>query len=132
MHTGLYVKEQGMGQLVEFAAADGEVVLVEVSSDLTRRPVTRGLGGGVDVVERANVSFEEAVGRVQPAVEGVVARLRALPEAPDEVHVEFGLNLHAEAGAFIASASTTANFTVALTWRLTQKPKEAHHADSPE
>lgn len=101
-------------------------------SDLTRRPVTRGLGGGVDVVERANVSFEEAVGRVQPAVEGVVARLRALPEAPDEVHVEFGLNLHAEAGAFIASASTTANFTVALTWRLTQKPKEAHHADSPE
>jgi Trypsin-co-occurring domain 1 len=33
------------------------------------------------------------------------------------VHVEFGLDLHAEAGAFIAAVSTTANFTVALTWR---------------
>jgi hypothetical protein len=31
--------------------------------------------------------------------------------------VEFGLELNAEAGAFIASASTSANFRVSLTWR---------------
>ncbi|MFI1980245.1 CU044_2847 family protein [Streptomyces wedmorensis] len=51
-----------------------------------------------------------------PAVEGVVTQLRTIAESPDEIHVEFGLDLHAEAGAFIAAASTTTNFTVAVTW----------------
>jgi len=103
-----------MGQLVEFRTADGGKVLVEVSQGLAG-PVTRSMRG-TDVIERAQQSIEAAVARVQPAVQGVVAQLRSLPERPDEVHVEFGLNLHAEAGAFIAAASTTANFTVALTW----------------
>jgi Trypsin-co-occurring domain 1 len=35
----------------------------------------------------------------------------------DEVVVSFGLQLSAEAGAFIAAASTAANFTVSLAWR---------------
>lgn len=105
-----------MGRLVEFPTSGGESVLVEVSSTEYESVTIRGLGGG-DVVERANRSFEEAVDRAQPAVQGVVARMRGLPEAPDEVQVEFGLNLHAEAGAFIAAVSTTANFTVKLTWR---------------
>jgi hypothetical protein len=46
----------------------------------------------------------------------VVTQLRSLAGSPDEVRVEFGLNLHAEAGAFIAAASTTATFTVTLAW----------------
>jgi len=36
------------------------------------------------------------------------------------VQVEFGLDLHAEAGAFIAAASATANFKIAMTWRRTE------------
>ena len=104
-----------MGQLVEFPLETGGSVLVDVTGHHTG-PVTRGLKG-TDVVERARQTFEEAVGRVQPAVEGVITQLRSLAEVPDEVHVEFGLDLHAEAGAFIAAVSTTANFTVALTWR---------------
>ena len=83
-------------------------------------PVLRGFGAS-GVPERAQRTFEEAVERVQPAVAAVMARLRAMPEEPAEVHVEFGLDLHAEVGAFIA-ASTTANFTVALTWRRAQAP----------
>jgi len=55
-------------------------------------------------------------------VQAVIAQLRSLAHAPDEVHVEFGLNLHAEAGAFIAAVGTTANFTVALTWRAREQP----------
>jgi hypothetical protein len=52
-----------------------------------------------------------------PNAASLLAQLRSLAEAPDEVRVEFGLDLHAQAGAFIAAASTTANFTVGLTWR---------------
>jgi hypothetical protein len=107
-----------MAQLVEFPLAAGGSVLVEVP-ELAAGPVTRGLKGA-EITERARQTFEEAVGRIQPAVQGVIAQLRSLTETPDEVHIEFGFDLHAEAGAFIAAVSSTANFTVALTWRPTQ------------
>ena len=84
---------------------------------MTHGPVTRGLPSGAEGVERAGKTFEEALSRVQPAVQAVINQLRSATEKPDEIQVEFGLDLHAEAGAFIASASTTANFSVALTWR---------------
>jgi hypothetical protein len=108
-----------MGRLVEFDTGDGDSVLVEVtdtSSAGSAGPVTRGLG--VDkVAEHAHRSFEDAVGRVQPAAQAIISRLRDLADTPDEVQVEFGLGINAEAGGFIASASTTANFKVTITWR---------------
>ena len=104
-----------MAQLVEFPLESGGSVLVDVTGHHTG-PVTRSLKG-TEVVERARQTFEEAVGRVQPAVEGVITQLRSLSQVPDEVHVEFGLDLNAEVGAFVAAVSTTAIFTVALTWR---------------
>jgi hypothetical protein len=113
-----------MVQLIEFPLSAGGSVLVEAAGR-PAAPVTRGLKT-TEVVERARQTFEEAVGRIQPAVEGVVAQLRSLAEMPDEVHVEFGLDLHAEAGAFIAAVGTTANFTVALTWRhgtVSERPR---------
>ena len=36
---------------------------------------------------------------------------------PDEMTVEFGLRMSAQAGAYIAQASATATFKVTLTWR---------------
>lgn len=104
-----------MSQLVEFPLEAGGTVLVEVTEPVAGL-VTRGLKGA-DVTERARQSFEEAVGRIQPAVQAVITQFRSLTEAPDEVHIEFGIDLHAEAGAFIAAVSSTANFSVALTWR---------------
>lgn len=104
-----------MTHLVEFPLASGGSVFIEVA-DRPGGPVTRGLSAS-DISERAQETFEQALARVRPAVEEVIAQLRSLAQAPDEVRVEFGLDLHAQAGAFIASASTTANFTVGLTWR---------------
>ena len=52
----------------------------------------------------------------------IVAQLRNLAAAPDEVGVEFGLALSAEVGAFITAASTTANFKVSLTWKRAAAP----------
>ncbi|MFE2151759.1 CU044_2847 family protein [Streptomyces lavendulae] len=103
-----------MGHLVEFPTSDGCTVLVEVR-DPAAGMTTRGLRDNA-VTQQAQKTFEEAVRRVRPAIQGVLDQLRSLAESPDEIHVEFGLDLHAEAGAFIAAASTTANFTVAVTW----------------
>jgi hypothetical protein len=105
-----------MGQLVEFLLEDGGSVLVEVNA-AGAGPVTRGLGDRHMLTEQAQQTFEQAVARVQPAAQALVNRLRALADAPEEIGVEFGLELSAEAGAFIAAASSTANFKVTLTWR---------------
>ncbi|MEU2512443.1 CU044_2847 family protein [Streptomyces syringium] len=112
-----------MGRLVEFPAEDGSTVLVEVSGQPTG-VVTRGLHE-TKVTERAQRTFEDAIYRVQPAMHAVVSHIRSAAQSPDEVQVEFGLNLHAEAGAFIAAAGATANFTVTLTWsRNEPRPTE--------
>lgn len=130
-----------MGRLVEFELEDGGSVLIEVQehgepvrlggttapgvqtpgapgagAPESGAPTTRGLSSRV-IPEQARRSFEEGVDRVMPAVANVIGRLRALADQPDEVRVEFGLDLHAEAGAFVASASAGANFSVSMTWR---------------
>jgi hypothetical protein len=104
-----------MSQLVEFPLQDGGSVLVQVDEVAAGGPVTRGLGDR-QVMGQAAQTFEQAISRIQPAAQALIERLRALTDAPDEVGVEFGLELSAEAGAFIAAASTSANFKVSLTW----------------
>ncbi|HET7327067.1 MAG TPA: CU044_2847 family protein [Nocardioidaceae bacterium] len=111
-----------MRRLVEFPLQDGGSVLVQVAEDgAGGGELTRGWGER-RVVEQAQQSFDEAVDRVQPAVRALLARLRALADTPEEIQVEFGVQLSAEAGAFVAAASATANFRVSMTWRAQQDP----------
>jgi hypothetical protein len=108
-----------MARLVEFPLEDGGTVLVQVDERTAQGPVTRGWADRSAVTDHAEQTFEQAISRVQPAAQALISRLRRLADAPEEVVVEFGLELSAEAGAFIASASTAANFKVSLTWRHT-------------
>jgi hypothetical protein len=111
-----------MGRLVEFGLPDGDTVLVEVAGPQV--PTVRGMDGSA-VAERAQMTFEAAVGRIKPAVQGMIGQLHELSDEPDEVQIEFGLDLHAEAGAFVAQASADANFSVILTWhRRDDQPEE--------
>jgi hypothetical protein len=104
-------------QLVEFPLQDGGTVLVLVD-DGAPGEVTRGWADReTRVVEQAQQTFEQAVGRVQPAVQGLLKQLRSLADTPEQIQVEFGLQLSAEVGAFVAGASTTGNFKVSMTWR---------------
>ena len=109
-----------MDKLIEFVTAEGQSVLVEAAGNPSG-PLTRG-GSHGDVIERAQKTFEEAVGRVQPAVRAMVDQLTSMARRPSEVTVEFGIDLHAEAGAFIAQSGAKANFTVKLSWHDTTKP----------
>lgn len=109
-----------MGRLLEFPLQDGGSMVVQVSDDASG-PVTRGWGEG-RARELAQQTFEQAIGRVQPAADALLAQMRGLAQAPDEVAVEFGVEMSAEAGAFIAAVSSTANFKVSLTWRRAAGP----------
>jgi hypothetical protein len=105
-----------MKQLVEFPLEHGGSVLVEVTDPPTG-PVMRGLKDSTVLVEQADKTFEAATAAITPAARSLISRLRAIEEAPDEIGIEFGLQLSAQAGAFIASAAAEANFKVTMTWR---------------
>ncbi len=107
-----------MVRLLEYPLEAGGSVLIQVEDGHGGdTEVTRGWGErDRRVVEQARESFEQAVARVQPAMQGLVAQLRSLADTPDAISVEFGLELSAEVGAFVAGASTKGNFKVTMTW----------------
>jgi len=106
-----------MKRLVEFPLDEGGSVLVEVDEP-PPGPVMRGIGKDQStLVEKADKTFEDATAAVTPAARSLIARLRSVDDPPDEVGLEFGVQLSAQTGAFIASAAAQANFRVSMTWR---------------
>ena len=113
-------EEATMKRLVEFPSETGESVLVEVEDAGLAGETRRGLSTSA-VVNRAQTTFEDVLEKAKPMATGLVAKLRAIGDAagnpPDEVQVEFGIILSAEAGAVLAAASATANYKVTMTWK---------------
>ncbi|HEY0069686.1 MAG TPA: CU044_2847 family protein [Chloroflexia bacterium] len=105
-------------RLVEFQLDDGNTVLMEVDdAGSSSGPTYRSANRPNAVVEKAQVTYEQALDRVRPAAESIVERMRSLGEPPDEVEVQFGLKMSAEFGAFIASANAEVNYVIRLVWR---------------
>ena len=105
-----------MKQLIEFPLEDGGSILVQVDEPAPEGVVVRASRAG-DVVKKASQTFESALDKIKPAAGAIIAKLRGLHDPPDEIEVEFGLTLSAEAGAFVAAAGAEANYTVKLTWK---------------
>ena len=111
-----------MKRLIETRTVDGGTLLVEVDEPEAPegqrpvdRPVTRGLAPGA-VSERAQLNFEEALKAVSPTAERLVASLREMTDAPNQITLSFGLSLRAGVGVVLASTEVTANFGVSMTW----------------
>jgi hypothetical protein len=113
-------EEEAMKHLVEFPSESGEPILVEVEDVGLGGETRRGLSTSA-IVERAQTSFEDALEKARPMASSLVGKLHAIGDAagnpPDEVQVEFGIVLNAEAGAVLASASAGANYKVTMTWK---------------
>jgi hypothetical protein len=100
---------------VEVPLSDGgdDVVRVqirEVDESLVR------VGRGGRAVARAERSLGQMLDTVRPVADSFVGRFRGMVNAPDEMTLEFGVSLSAEADVVIASTATAANFAVTLTW----------------
>jgi Trypsin-co-occurring domain 1 len=121
---GLRTREQNVRcgggvvkRLVEFPLEKGGSVLVEVD-EVPAGPVMRGMGKDrPTLAERTDKTFEEATAAVTPAAASLIAQLRSITNPPAEIAIEFGMQLSAQTGAFIASAAAAANFKVSMTWR---------------
>jgi len=106
--------------IVEFPPEKGTAVLVKVAPAAHEGVVTRGLGAG-QAIERAERSFSSSLSTIRTVGDGVLEQLRGMVSRPDEVHVEFGLELTAKAGnALLISGEGSAHLRVEMTWRPAQ------------
>jgi len=110
-----------MKHLVEFPLEDGGSIFVEVSEPEGGRGSRRVARGAEEEPETAPKTFEQALNKIRPATESVIAMLRGLLHKPGEVEMEFGFTLSAEAGVIITSISTEANYKVTLRWKEDSK-----------
>jgi DNA-directed RNA polymerase specialized sigma24 family protein len=108
--------------LTEFQLQTGGKVIVEVDEPLPEGRAVQVSRSG-DLVQKAKQTLDEAITNLKPAAEVVLQRLRSLDLKPDEIAIEFGIKLSAEAGAFIASASSEANFQISMKWSKEEKDK---------
>lgn len=68
------------------------------------------------VVARATRPLKEMLAGIRPVAENFVEGFRDMALRPDEIVVEFGLSVSAEADVVISKSSGQANFQVTLTW----------------
>lgn len=104
-----------MTHFVEFLLEDGNTILVEVNEE-EPDGVVKAARGGI-LVAKAQQTFDDAMEIVRPAAAIIIDKLRRLSDAPQEVEVQFGLKLNAEAGAVVAATGIEANYVVTLKWK---------------
>lgn len=125
-----------MKRLVEFATEDGGTILVEIDDDFRGGSGATLRGGAAShMIEKARVSYEEALDKIKGAAGMIITKMRSLPDSPDEIGVDFGIKLSADIGAILASTSAEAQFTLHLVWRRnegTQLTIEPAPADKME
>ena len=122
----MYIKNKGAAikRLVEFPLEDGTSMFVEVDEP---GPGNIVKASRYDVVEKAHETLEKSLERVKPAAQFILAQLRKLHDAPDEIEVSFGLKLSAECGIILAASGLEANYSVNLKW-VKVKPKRKRKA----
>ena len=103
--------------LLEYPLENGGSILVAVEAESV--PATRGWGEdrSRQIAEQATETFEAAVAKVRSAADAMLASLSGLKSTPEEITVEFAVQLNAGAGVCIATLGSSANFKIALKWK---------------
>ena len=99
--------------LIHFTIDEGTDIAVEVDVD---SPGFQPAGTG-ELAMRAVEQFGTAIGRARRAAEVALDQFTSMSTTPDEIELEMGLTLSAEAGAVLAKTSSEGHLTVKLTWR---------------
>jgi hypothetical protein len=104
-----------MRRLVEFEAPGNATLIVEVDEPERGGPRPAGVGSGA--IERATIGLDQAISKVRPLADLLLAELQALSRRPDGVSVEFGIKFNAAAGIIVASTAVEGNCKVTLSWK---------------
>ncbi|MEU7141618.1 CU044_2847 family protein [Nocardia sp. NPDC046473] len=102
-----------MSELIRYALEDGSHVLIAAQTaegvNLTSRA-----GKTVDAVA---TSLAAALSSVRQAAAETVRGFRDAVDGPENIEIEFGVTLSAEAGAIIARTGMEGHLKVTLTWQ---------------
>lgn len=101
-------------ELLKFSTKDGaDVVFAVPDTD----PGVRLVARGADDLIPGPVELGAALETVRTTAEVVLDRLSALKRSPDEVEVEFGIQMNAKLGAVIASTEAQGHLRVTIKWQ---------------
>lgn len=107
-----------MTQLIEYTVEDGQKVILEIRDEYIGsgvQPASRGDG----LLIKAEQTFDQALESIRPAAISIIKKLKKLHEPPNEIELEFGINLNASVGAVVATTTLDANYKVTLRWKQT-------------
>jgi Trypsin-co-occurring domain 1 len=116
-----------MAKYVDFPLDGTQSIRVEIESPEASGGVVRGGGsrGTQEVIESASVAFDKALAKLKPMCAAIVRQIRDSVEQPEEVEVEFGVKLSAEAGIILTSTSGEANLKISVKWKKQELTKTA-------
>ncbi|MFE2941506.1 CU044_2847 family protein [Streptomyces sp. NPDC059255] len=110
-----------MGSVVRIPLEDGDTVLLEIlgdGADGADGPVKAGRLG--DLVDELPIGLRAVLQPVTTASRTILEQLRQVQ--PDELEVEFGVNLAGRAGAVITSTEASCHLKVRLQWNKSRQP----------
>ncbi|MGD3112712.1 CU044_2847 family protein [Streptomyces sp. YGL11-2] len=123
-----------MAYLVELPLDDSDAAQV-VKVELQEKPAD-GLvkvSRPGQVMARATRSMGDMLSSVRPVAQELVGSFSEMTQGPQEITVEFGLSLSAEADIVISSSTAQAHFKVALKWdRPSDREDKGSRADQRE
>ncbi|GAA2357618.1 hypothetical protein Cme02nite_51390 [Catellatospora methionotrophica] len=102
-----------MNELLRFATEDGGEIVVQIDDE---EPGFQRASRVTDGVATATETFEGALRSVSHAASSALRVFREGALHPDEIEIEFGIRLNAEAGAVIAKTSVEGHLSVKLHW----------------
>lgn len=115
MSTLLRSREISLSDLLYFPLDSETSIAVEV--DLSNHGFEEA--GPRDHKEWSKEQLSAALARGRMAAEQALQQFRNMSVRPDEIEIELGLKLSAEAGVVLAKTATEGHFLLKLVWRPT-------------
>jgi hypothetical protein len=112
-----------MKEILEYKTKDDEVIQIVVeSADATSgnsrvENVSRIQDRIKKSAENVKVSFEDSLDSVKKLGENIFNKLKSIDNSPDEIDVQFGLKLTAEAGVVITNIGGEVHVNVSMKWK---------------
>jgi hypothetical protein len=109
-----------MSDLIRFEIEGGGTVLVESAAE----PGIARASGAREKIGNAAESFQAALSGVRTAAAAALREFTSLTHQPDEITIEFGVRLEAQAGAVIARTGLEGHLQVTLMWKKPPLPSQ--------
>jgi len=104
-----------MEEQIAFESED-EPILIGLSDGETQAQGRVKISAGTGL-EKARQTLSDSLDSIKKVADGVNDKLQESNRYPDEVTVEFGINIAVEAGAIIAKTSGEGHIKLTLKWK---------------